>query len=372
MITTRAAVLDEGSSDFEIRGLSVDDPGFGEVRVKMVAAGLCHSDLHSVDGILLPRRPIVMGHEGSGIVESVGPGVTHIQPGDHIVCSFVPSCGRCRYCAQGMSGMCDLSAHAIIGDQADGTFRFHGSDGRDYGGLCMLGTFSEYMTVSEHSVVKVDPWIPLEVAVLVGCGVPTGWGSAVVAGDVKAGDTAVIYGAGGIGMNAVQGAAYAGAKFVAVVEPVQFKREVALKFGATHVFETAEEAAGKVRELTWGQGADQAIITVDLAEEGVITAAFNIVGKRGVVVVTSLAGADDVNIHLPSAWLTKYEITVRGAQFGSMNPQWDIVKLLRMYNDGKLLLDELCTRTYTLDEVNEGYADLRAGEIIRGVILFDS
>ena len=368
---TRAAVLDENSTAFEIRELEVDEPKQGEVRVKMRAAGLCHSDLHSVDGILNPRKPIVMGHEGAGIVESVGPGVTRFQPGDPIVCSFVPACGTCRYCATGQSGMCDLSAHAVTGELADGTFRYHDADGREYGGLCMLGTFSEYMTVSEHSVVKVDPWIPLEVAVLVGCGVPTGWGSAVASGGVRAGDTTVIYGAGGIGMNAVQGAAFAGAKFVAVVDPVAFKRETALEFGATHVFATAAEAAEKVNELTWGQGADQAIITVGLAEDKVIRDAFDIVGKRGTVVVTSLAGPDDVNIHIPSAWLTKYEKTIRGAQFGSLNPHYDIVKLLRLYDAGRLKLKELCTRTYTLDQINQGYADLLAGELIRGVILFD-
>jgi len=363
--------LDEGSTQFEIHTLDLDPPRNREVQVRLVAAGLCHSDLHSVDGILQPRRPIVMGHEGAGIVEAVGPDVTKVKPGDQVVCSFVPACGECRYCASGMSGMCDLSAHAISGDMPDGTFRFHDGKGRDYGQLCMLGTFAEFTTVSEHSVVRVDPWIPLEVAVLVGCGVPTGWGSAVESGRVRAGDTTVVYGSGGIGINAVQGAAFAGAKFVAVVDPVPFKREMALKLGASHVFATAEEAAEKVNELTWGQGADQAIVTVGLAESRVITDAFNIVGKRGTVVVTSLAGPDDVNIHIPSAVLTKYEKTIRGAQFGSLNPQYDIVKLLRLYDAGKLRLDELCTRTYTLDQVNQGYADLLAGELIRGIIRFD-
>lgn len=367
---TRAAVLDEGSCEFEIRTLDVDEPGFGEVHIKFVAAGLCHSDLHSVDGILTPRRPIVMGHEGSGIVERVGPGVTKVQPGDHVVCSFVPVCGTCRYCATGRSSICDLGAHAVTGDQPDGTFRFH-AGGRDYGSLCMLGTFSERATVNEHSVVKIDPWIPLEVAVLVGCGVPTGWGTTVSAGGVRAGDTVVIYGAGGIGMNAVQGAAYAGARHLVVVDPVEFKRDTALKFGATHVFADPKEAAAKVNELSWGQGADVAAVTVGVVDSQVISDAFEVVGKGGTLVITSLAGAEDINMHLPSAGLTKFEKTIRGSMFGSLNPMYDIVKLLRLHNEGKVKLDELCTRTYRLEEINQGYADLVAGKLIRGVILYD-
>jgi len=370
MRTTRAAVLHEGSTEFEIVELDVDEPGYGEVHVKFVAAGLCHSDLHSVDGILTPRRPIIMGHEGSGVVEAVGPGVTKVAVGDHVVCSFVPVCGTCRSCATGHSSLCDLGAHAVSGDQPDGTFRAH-RNGIDYGQLCMLGTFSERATVNQHSVVKIDPWIPLEVAVLVGCGVPTGWGSAVAAGSVRAGDTTVIYGAGGIGMNAVQGAAYAGARYVVVVDPVEFKREVALKFGATHVFADAAEAAEKVNELTWGHGADQSVVTVGVLDNAVIGNALNVVGKNGTCVVTSLAGNEDINVHLASAALTKYERVLRGAMFGSLNPMYDIVKLLRLYNEGKVKLDELCTRSYTLNQINQGYADLVAGELIRGRILFD-
>src|SRR4051794_21685375 len=367
---TRAAVLDEDSTEFEIRTLDVDEPKYGEVHVRFVAAGLCHSDLHSVDRILVPRRPIVMGHEGSGIVEKVGPGVTKVEPGDHIVCSFVPNCGRCRYCATGRSAVCDLGAHAVSGDMPDGTFRYH-ADGRDYGGLCMLGTFSERATVSEHSVVKIDPWIPLEVAVLVGCGVPTGWGTATSAGGVRPGDTAIVYGVGGIGINAVQGAVHAGAKYVAVVDPVAFKREAALKVGATHAFATAEEAAEKVDELTWGQGADQALVTAGIVDEKVITDAFSIIGKGGVLVVTGQSDPRTLNIHLGSQELTRSEKTIKGSQFGSLNPHYDIVRLLRLYDAGKLNLDNLTTRTYRLDEINKGYADLLAGELIRGVILHD-
>ena len=322
---TLAAVVEENGTEFELRTLDVAEPGFGEVHLKFVASGLCHTDLHLVDGVLVGRKPIVAGHEGAGIVESVGPGVTRVKPGDHVVCSFVPSCGACRYCATGRSSLCDWGANSVNGTFPDGRFRYH-ADGRDYGSLCMLGTFSQRATVSEHSVVKVDDWLPLEVAVLVGCGVPTGWGTATTAGGVRVGDTAIVYGIGGIGINAVQGAAYAGAKYVVVVDPVEFKRETALKLGATHAFASPEEAAAKVNELTWGQGADQALVTVGVVDEKVIQDAFDVVGKGGVVVVTGLGAPEELTIHVSGAVLTKWEKTIKGSMCGTLNPQYDIVQ----------------------------------------------
>jgi S-(hydroxymethyl)glutathione dehydrogenase/alcohol dehydrogenase len=365
---TRAAVLEEGSKVFEIRELDVDEPGMGEVHIKYVASGLCHSDLHLIDGEIVPRFPIVAGHEGAGIVESVGPDVTKVKPGDHVVCSFIPSCGTCRYCATGHQNLCDLGVHLMKGNFIDGGFRYHGQ-GRDYGSLCMLGTFSERATVSQHSVVKVDEWLPLETAVLVGCGVPTGWGSAVNTGGVRVGDTVVVYGIGGIGINSVQGAVYAGAKFVVAVDPVEFKRETALKLGATHAFADPAEAAAKVKEITWGQGADLAIVTVGIVDAKVVSDALDIIGKTGTLVITGQAHPDKVTIQIPSALLVRNEKVIRGSQFGSSNPQYDIVKLLRLYDAGRLKLDELITRRYTLDQINEGYQDLRDGKIIRGVII---
>ena len=365
---TKAAVVEEGSAEFEIRELEVDEPGDGEVHVRFVASGLCHSDLHLVDGEEVPRFPMVAGHEGAGIVESVGTGVSRVKPGDHVVCSFVPACGACRYCSTGRSSLCDAGASAMNGSFSDGGFRYH-ADGRDYGSFCMLGTFSERATVSQHSVVKVDDWLPLEVAVLVGCGVPTGWGTAVYAGGVRPGDTAVVYGIGGIGINAVQGAAQAGAKFVVVVDPVEFKREAALKLGATHAFASPAEAKDKVDELTWGRGADQALITVGVVDEHVVTDAFDVVGKGGVVVITGLASSEKLTVHVSGGIMTKYEKTIKGSLFGSANPQYDIVELLRLYDAGRLKLDELATRQYSLDQINDGYRDLRDGKIIRGVIL---
>lgn len=250
----------------------------------------------------------------------------------------------------------------------DGSFRFHMGD-TDFGGMCMLGTFAERATISEHSVVKVDDWLPLATAVVVGCGVPTGWGSATYAGAVRAGDTTVVYGIGGLGVNSLQGARQAGAKHVIAVDPVEFKRRTATKFGATHVFATAEEAAEKVSELTWGQMADQAIITVGTVDEKVVTDAFNVIGKGGTVVITGLANPEKLTVQVSGGLMTLFEKTIKGTLFGSANPQYDIVKLLRLYEAGQLKLDELVTRTYTLDQVNEGYEDLREGRNIRGVVI---
>ena len=367
---TRAAVLHGPHKPFEIMELDLDEPGPGEVRIKFVAAGLCHSDLHLIDNDLVPRFPVVGGHEGSGIIEAVGDGVTKVKPGDHVVCSFIPSCGSCRYCSTGRQNLCDLGATLMEGTLPGGVFRRH-ADGEDFGGMCMLGTFSERGVVSQHSVVKVNDWLPLETAVLVGCGVPTGWGTAVETGGVHPGDTTVVFGIGGIGINAVQGAAAAGAKNIVVVDPVELKRETALKLGATHAFATAEEAMAKVGELTWGQMADQALITVGTVDEQVVTEAFHTVGKGGTVVITGIANPEKLTVHVSGGILTLFEKTIKGSLFGSCNPQYDIPKLLGLYEAGKLKLDELITRRYTLDEVNQGYQDLRDGKNIRGVIVFD-
>jgi alcohol dehydrogenase (nicotinoprotein) len=365
---TKAAVLFEPGKPWEVVTLELDPPGRGEVLVRFVASGLCHSDEHLRSGGLPSRYPIVGGHEGAGIVEAVGENVDDLRPGDHIVCSFLPACGRCRYCSTGRQNLCDLGANIMEGCLPDGTFRFH-RDGADLGGMCMLGTFSERAVISRHSCVKVEPTIPLTTAVLVGCGVPTGWGASVNSGGVRAGDTVVIYGIGGIGVNSVQGAKLAGARHLVAVDPVEFKRETALKLGATHALATAAEAQELVVSLTRGQGADVAIITASDATSEVISAGFDILGKGGVLVIVSI-GPPALNINLSSLMLVTYEKQVRGSLFGSSNPRYDIPRMLELYADGRLELDGLVTNRYTLDQVNEGYHDLLEGRNIRGIIEF--
>lgn len=369
-LKTKAAVISGVHQPFEIVELDVDPPQTGEVLIRFVAAGLCHSDLHLKDGDIPVRFPMVAGHEGAGVIEEVGPGVTKVKPGDHVVCSFIPSCGHCRYCSTGRQSICDLGATISEGCMPDGTFRFH-ADGADFGGMCMLGTFSQYATVSQASVVKVDESLPLETAVLVGCGVPTGWGTAVYAGGVHPGDTVVVYGIGGVGINAVQGAAHAGAKNIVVVDPLPFKRDTAMKLGATHAFAAAADAQAAVVDMTRGQGADQALVTVGVVNEEVISAAFDVIGKGGTVVVTGLADPAKLTVHVSGAILSLFEKTIKGALFGSANPQYDIVRILDLYQAGAIKLDELITTRYSLDEVNQGFQDMVDGKNIRGVIIHE-
>jgi alcohol dehydrogenase (nicotinoprotein) len=366
-LTTKAVVCREPGTPWEVTELELDPPKANEVRIKFYAAGLCHSDDHIQKGDAPMRMPVVGGHEGAGVVDAVGPGVTRVEAGDHVVASFIPVCGRCRYCSSGRQNLCDDGKNAGIGVLQDGTFRFH-KDGQDYGGLCVLGTFTQYSVVSESSVIKIEKDIPFEVACLVGCGVPTGWGSAVRAAGVRAGQTVVIFGAGGVGSNAVQGAAMAGAERVVVVDPVEFKREMAPTFGATHPFATAEEAFEFVRGATWGELADHAIITVGVLSDDVIHDAINIVGKTGQVTITAVGPG---KIKENPGPLIGFQRRIQGNIYGGCNPLTDVPRLLSMYKSGKLKLDELITRKYTLDQVNEGYQDMLDGKNIRGVVLID-
>ena len=366
-MTTRAAVCREPGRPWEITELELDDPRANEVRIKFMAAGLCHSDDHIQKGDAQMRFPVVGGHEGAGIVDAVGEGVTRVKVGDHVVCSFIPACGKCRYCSTARQNLCDEGKNASTGEFPDGTFRFH-QNGEDFGGLCVLGTFSEYAVVSEYSVIPIPDDIPFEVAALVGCGVPTGWGSAVHAAGVRAGETVVVFGAGGVGSNAVQGARFAGAQRVVVVDPVPFKREMATVFGATHTFATATEAAEFVNEVTWGELADHAIITVGVLHDEVIADALRIVGKTGQVTVTAV-GNGWVNEN--PGMLIGYQRRIQGAIFGACNPLFDVPRLLSLYRTGDLKLDELVTRTYKLEDVNQGYQDMLDGKNIRGVIIHE-
>lgn len=366
---TKAAVLWGLHEKWEVEEVELDPPHEGEILVKLVASGLCHSDEHLVTGDIPIEFPVVGGHEGAGVVAEVGPGVTEVEVGDHVVMSFLPSCGRCSYCARGMTNLCDLGAALLLGPQLDGSYRFH-PRGEDAGQMCLLGTFAEHTVIPVASAVKIDHDLPLDKAALVGCGVTTGFGSAVRSGEVKAGETVVVLGVGGIGVNAVQGARIAGARHVVAVDPVEFKRQKALEFGATHAAASLDEAWDLVSQLTRGQLADVCILTTDVAEGSYVQPALGIVGKRGRVVVTAIGHPEEAEISTSLFELTLYEKQLRGALFGSSNPQHDIPRLLDMYALGQLKLDELVTREYSLEDINQGYQDMRDGRNIRGLIRF--
>jgi S-(hydroxymethyl)glutathione dehydrogenase/alcohol dehydrogenase len=367
---TTAAVLWEPGGKWEVEEVELDGPQAGEVLVELTASGLCHSDEHLVTGDLPVAYPMVGGHEGAGRVIEVGAGVTEVAVGDPVVMTFLPSCGRCPYCARGLPNLCNDGAGATLGPQLDGTYRFRGSGGVEIGQMCLLGTFARHTVVPVKSVVRIDEGFPLELAALVGCGVTTGFGSAVRSADLRAGDAAVVIGVGGIGANAVQGARVAGCRYVVAVDPVELKRERARELGATHVASSIDEAWEVVSELTRGQLADAAILCTGVAEGADLQPALQLVGKRGRVVVTALGHAEEDTASLSLLELTLYEKQIRGALFGSSAAQHDVPRLLEMHNLGQLKLRELITREYTLEQVNDGYDDMRAGRNIRGLIRY--
>jgi len=369
---TRGAILREIPGRYEIVELELDEPRQGEIMVKVAASGLCHSDDHIATGDLPSETlPMCSGHEGAGFVVQVGPNTSGWQEGDRVVLSCLPSCGRCRWCAIGMGNLCDLSATLLKGARFDDPDSFRMSlDGQPVGQWCGISTFSEYTTVGVTSAIKIDPSIPLETACLVGCGVNTGWGSAVNIAQTQPGDTVIVMGIGGIGAFALQGALHAGASNVIAVDPLPFKRKMASELGATHTSPHIDEAAELARSLTNGQGADSAIITVGLLDLEHITQAFASIRKAGACVVTSLGPSTDFGIPISAFELTLYQKRLLGSMFGGVAPMRDIQKMLEMYQAGRLKLDEVITATYTLEQVNEGYADMHAGKNVRGVIRF--
>jgi NDMA-dependent alcohol dehydrogenase len=370
---TRGAVVMKEPGHYEVVDMDVDEPRQDELRVTMVASGLCHSDDHIATGDMpVGAYPFCGGHEGAGIVEKVGPNTKGWEVGDHVIFSFLPGCGRCRWCASGRQNLCDLGATLLVGSRFDDatSFRMHLEDGTNVGQMCGIGTFAEHTTVAVDSAVKVDKDLPLEKVCLLGCGVGTGWGSAVNSAEVKPGDTVIIMGVGGIGINAVQGAAHAGASNVVAVDPIAFKREKAMELGATHTFDNMADATEFAKSVTNGQGADSAIVTTGVVRGEHVGEAFSSIRKAGTVVVTALGDITEVGLPVSLAELTLFQKRIQGALFGASNPSSDILRQVRMYRDGKLKLDELVTREYSLDEVALGYEDMHAGKNIRGVIRF--
>ncbi len=368
---TRAGVLFESPGKWEVITVELDEPQRGEVLVQLAAAGLCHSDDHYSTGDNRPAiLPLCGGHEGSGIVRAVGEDVADLAEGDHVVTSFIPACGVCEPCAAGAQHLCDEGKHMPNGFMRDGTYRMHMPDGRGVAQTAAAGTFSEWQVMGQRSVVKVPEDLPIDVVALVSCAVPTGWGSATTAAGVSAGDVVIVMGCGGIGINAVQGAAHSGAAHVVAVDPVQVKREVSLRLGATEAFAEMAEASEFVRGVTNGQGAHAAIVTTGVCTPEHIGQAFAAIRKAGTVVVTGLGSYHSTAIPVDMAELTLYQKRIQGCLYGNGSPRSQIPRLLGLYRNGILKLDELITRRYRLEQINEGYADMRVGRNIRGIIDF--
>jgi S-(hydroxymethyl)glutathione dehydrogenase/alcohol dehydrogenase len=368
---SKAAVLHHQPGKWEVTEVEIDPPRQDELLIRMVAAGLCHSDDHVATGTLpFAGLPVAGGHEGAGIVEEVGPDTPGWSVGDHVVLSFLPACGLCRFCASGMQNLCDNGWSILAGTRLDGSFRM-ASDGGPVRQMAGISTFSQWSTVSVLSAVKCAEDIPLDLACLTSCGVGTGWGSAVNSAEVAPGHVVIVMGVGGIGMNAVQGAAHAGATVLIAVDPVELKRIKALELGATHAVATMEEAAEIARSFTNGQGADSCIVCVGVVTGDHIAQGVDSIRKAGTVVLTGIGRSDDVNIPISARHLTLFQKRIQGSLFGASNPTRDIPLMLDLYRQGRLKLDELITHRYPLDQVNDGYADMHAGANIRGVIVHE-
>lgn len=378
---TIAAVLRDVHQDWLVEEIEVHPPQPFEVLVEWKVAGLCHSDEHVVTGDVEvgPSSldgldgffPAVGGHEGAGVVVEVGAGVTTVGPGDHVSASFVPACGRCWYCVGGKQNLCDYGAGTLMGGMiTDGTARHFTSDGTPLTLFAKLGTFSNHTCVAENSLVKVDRDLPMEVVALISCGVATGWGSATVRADVRPGDTVVVVGVGGVGMNAVQGAASAGARHVIAIDPVGFKRDRAPEFGATHVFDSMESAMGALTDMTMGRMANKVIMTPSVMHGDLLELGTKLAGKGGTIVVTALAPTSQRESAIDLFELAMWNKEVKGTIFGSLNPRNDIPRLLEFYRDGRLKVDQLITGRYPLADINDGYRAMRQGETLRGVIVY--
>jgi NDMA-dependent alcohol dehydrogenase len=380
---SHAAILHDVGGPWSVEEFELDPPKAGEVLVQMAAAGLCHSDDHILKGDMsapnevmrsmgMPTMfPTIGGHEGAGIVREVGPGVTDFAPGDHAVMSFVAVCGQCRWCASGMEYICDMGAGVLTpGMPTDGTFRHHTADGRKLGHIAKVGAFAEHTVVSTNSLVKIEPDLPLVPSALLSCAIPTGYGSVANRSGMRAGDTVAVIGVGGIGTGAIQGARIGGAAQIIAVDPVEFKQKSALQFGATHSVATVAEALDLVRGLTYGVMADAVVVSPSLITAADVRDALQLTRKGGTCVLTGMTSQLTRSVKIDLQDFILMNKTLAGTVFGSCNPRADIYRLARLYQTGQLQLDEMITRRYRLDEINDAYDDLLSGKIVRGVLDF--
>ena len=368
---TKGALIWDFNQPWSVEEIEIGEPRRGEVKVQMEAAGLCHSDHHVVTGdIPMAAFPMLGGHEGAGIVVEVGEGVEDFAVGAHVAASFIPSCGKCPSCQAGERNLCDLGMGLMAGTAvSDGTFRIQ-ANGQNVYPYALLGTFSPYMVVHQTSLVKIDHSIPFEAAALVSCGVTTGFGSATRAAEVQPGDDVAIVGLGGVGIAALLGAVICGARHIFAVDPVEWKRDQALKFGATHVYADIDTALMAIAELTVGRMARKVIVTVGRSNGKDLEKYMSVTSKGGICVMTAMGSVVDTDATLNLSLLTLLQKRLQGTIFGGGNPQRDIPLLLSMYQAGRLNLDDMVTRRYSLEQINEGYQDMLEGRNIRGVIRY--
>jgi S-(hydroxymethyl)glutathione dehydrogenase/alcohol dehydrogenase len=333
----------------------------------MAACGVCHSDLSATNGTIAYPLPLVLGHEGAGIIVAIGEGVDQYAVGDHVVSSFVSMCGHCHYCQTGRPQLCVQSLKSLY-TLPDGTVRTRDAAGKDLNVFCGCGVMAETATVHQGNVVKVDRQMPLDRAALISCGVMTGVGAAINTAQVEAGSIAVVFGCGGVGLNAIQGCAIAGAGMIVAVDLSDDKLELARQFGATHGCNIAGlENAGKALFKLTGGGADYAFDCVGAGK--ISEMAWGVLRRGGTAVIVGISSAKD-QITLNAQQVATSEKTLTGSYYGSARPQLDFPRLIGLYRGGRLKLDELITRTYAIEDAPRAFADLNAGGRGRGVIVF--
>ncbi len=373
---TRAAVLYEmekptpyaESKPLVIEELQLDAPGPGEVLVELAGAGLCHSDLSTIDGSRPRVMPMVMGHEASGIVREVGPGVHDLQPDDHVVFSFVPLCGHCIPCATGRPALCEPGAKAnTAGTLLSGHRPFRNAAGEEIYHHLGVAAFSEYTVVAQESLIKIDSQLPLSTAALFGCAVMTGVGAVVNTTKVEPGSSVAVFGLGGVGLSTIMGARAAGAESIFAVDLLPEKLELAAQVGATHLINAGEEdPVMLLKDLM--QGVDYTFESV--GNEQVLQQAYAATKRGGTTVTIGLPHPAKM-FSIPAVSLVAEERTIKGSYMGSAVPRRDLPRFIAMYQAGLLPVDKLLSRTIQLDEINSAFDDLATGAAVRQVITFE-
>ena len=358
----KAAICYEFGRPLVIEEINIDPPQAGEVKVKLAACAICHSDIHYIDGAWGGVLPALYGHEAAGVVTEVGPQVLLVKPGDKVVVTLIRSCGRCYFCLQGQPHLCE-------GDFAlNHETRLHTRAGRPVFQGLRTGAFAEYVVVDQSQVVPVCVEMPLDSASLLACGVITGLGAVTNAARVPAGSSVVVVGVGGVGLNTVQGAFLSGAQPIIAIDPVNRKLVAAKRFGATHTLIPAgENLAAAVRALTQGRGADYVFVTVGNAQ--VMEQSLALVRRAGTLVLVGMP-AVGAKLQLEAVDLADNAQQILGSKMGSTRLQVDVPKLMELYEQGRLKLDELITARYPLAEINEAIAAVKRGEALRNGIVF--
>jgi S-(hydroxymethyl)glutathione dehydrogenase/alcohol dehydrogenase len=372
----KAALLKAPNEPMTIEEVELDPPGAGEVLVKMTATGVCHSDLHVITGDLPRPFPVVLGHEGAGIIEAIGTGVTMVKPGDHVVLTYLPACGKCRWCHTGQPNMCDLGALLRTGKMLDGTSRMRTTDGEEISNFLFVSTWAEYSVVPEASLVPVPEHVPLEKVCLLGCGFTTGFGAATNAVHIRPGETVTIVGCGGLGLAAVQGARMSSAGKIIAVDLHPEKLEMAKKFGATHTVlnnHDPDAAVAEIMDITWGLGTDfsfefvgfdQAMETLDIA--------FRALRKGGTMSLCGVGSAKFEEMPFDPYMLTLWRKKVQGVLFGDAQFKTDIPRYIQLYEEGRIDLDGIITKELRLEDINTAVDNVIAGNrVARQVIRYD-